>query len=98
MTPRLYVYVAVAHIALAFFLMASSGVVIQTVRTRLQRNGIGVPRAVSTIGLFRLARQYSQLAKRKGWSPVLGWLPFPLQVFAFFLLFRGGYLIKQIAR
>lgn len=86
------------YIALAFLLMASSGVVIKAVRTRLQRNGIGMPRAVSTIGLFRLARQYSQLAKRKGWSLVLGWLPLPLQIFAFFLLFRGGYLIKQIAR
>ena len=87
-------YVPVAFICFAFLLMICSGLAIQTTRSRMQRSGIRIPRAVSVFNLFQQMNQYTKLARREGWNPVLGWLPLPLQITAVVLFFRGIYLIK----
>lgn len=87
-------YTPVAFICFAFLLMICSGLAIQTVQSRMRRSGIRIPHVVNVFSLFRQMNQYTQLARREGWNPVLGWLPLPLQFTAVVLFFWGIYLIK----
>ena len=94
MVNRFGGYVPIAFIVLAFVLMICSGLAIRAAQKRMQRVGVRTPRAVSVLSLFRQMKQYGNLARREGWSPILGWLPLPLQITAVVLFFRGIYLIK----
>jgi hypothetical protein len=94
MVNRFGGYVPIAFIVLAFVLMICSGLAIRAAQKRMQRVGVRTPRAVSVLSLFRQMNQYGNLARREGWSPILGWLPLPLQITAVVLFFRGIYLIK----
>ena len=94
MISRFGGYVPVALIFLAFVLVICSGLAIRTAQKRMQRVGVRTPRAISVLSLFRQMDQYGKLARREGWSPILGWLPLPLQITAVVLFFRGIYLIK----
>ena len=87
-------YSPIAFIVLAFVLMICSGLAIRAAQKRMQRVGVRTPRAVSVLSLFRQMNQYTELARREGWNPILGWLPLPLQITAVVLFFRGIYLIK----
>jgi len=89
-------YVPVLFMISGFLSLVGSGLVIQTVQNRMRRSGVRLPRAISVLGLFRQMSQYSKLAVREGWSPLLGWIPFPLQIAAVVLFFRGIYLVKVL--